>query len=359
MRRASLQLFACALLLCGGAHLASAQTRDVRLISARAGGVNFVTGTVTVKRADADEPATLTTKDDLRAGDVVATGYDGRVEVLLNPGSYLRLAENSAFELVDNSYENLRLKLTRGAAVAEVIGFDDGQPVVSIATQQTQIVVMKSGIYHVKVLAPGTTELAVQKGEARVGLSATRVKGGHKASIDGSDALTLAKLSKQERDALDVWSRERAEFLAKANARMTGNPTLVSALRNWHTTYKFSNGLWGYDEFTGGWSFIPVNRWSLSCPYGYAYNNRLFIALPDRAACPGCSQETVNVRRGGTLDGDYKRSGSDRFPTTQQTTQQQAQPMPQAQPTFTPSERPVESDRGGRAMPTDNMRPPV
>ncbi len=358
MRRTSartLNLLTCALIFCGGAQFARTQTRDVRLISARAGGVNFVAGTVTVKRVDG-AVATLTMNDDLRSGDVVATGVDGRVEVLLNPGSYLRLAENSEFELVDNSLDNLRLRLNRGAAVAEVIGFEDEQPVVSLATPQTKIVVVKSGIYHVKVFAPDTTELAVRKGGALVGNSTTVVKGGKKAIINGSNAVALVKLTKQETDALDDWSRARAEFLAKANARMTGNPTLVSALTNWRNFDGRSNGVWGYDGLVGGWSFIPINRWYLSCPYGYNYNNRLIITQPNRADCPGCTQETGNVRRGGGTatigDNSDKRGGTDRFPLTMT-------PAPQAPPASARPERSVETERVTRESPHDNMRPPL
>lgn len=55
----------------------------------------------------------LTIKEDLETGDVVRTGFDGRVEMLLNPGSYMRIGENSEFELADNSLENLEVRLIR------------------------------------------------------------------------------------------------------------------------------------------------------------------------------------------------------------------------------------------------------
>ena len=44
-------------------------------------------------------------------GDAVRTGLDGRVEMLLNPGSYMRVGENSEFELADNSLNNLEVRL--------------------------------------------------------------------------------------------------------------------------------------------------------------------------------------------------------------------------------------------------------
>ncbi len=366
MRRVSvsaLNLLACGLMICGGAQFARTQTRDVRLISARAGGINFVAGSVTVKRADGDATP-LTTNDDLRSGDVVATGGDGRVEVLLNPGSYLRLAENSEFELIDNSLDNLRLKLKRGAAVAEVISFDDKLPVVSLETPQTKIIVVKSGIYHVKVLAPGTTEVAVYKGGARVGNGALLVKSGNKAISNGGDAPVLAKLSKQETDALDVWSRTRAEFLAKANARITRNPTLISALTNWHRFNNLGSGLWGFDSLTGGWAFVPLYRPYLTCPYGFNYNNRLVVTPPNNAACPGCTVERFPVRRGdggnsaSVGDNGSKVGGTDRWASTQSPAQSPAQSQPAPATRF---ERQVEAEPASRSVSRESMtmKPPL
>ncbi|HEY6233136.1 MAG TPA: hypothetical protein VIW64_17865, partial [Pyrinomonadaceae bacterium] len=67
----------------------NAQNREKFVISARAGGVNAVTGRASMRHGNT-EWQQLTIKEDLEAGDVVKTGLDGRVEMLLNPGSYLR-----------------------------------------------------------------------------------------------------------------------------------------------------------------------------------------------------------------------------------------------------------------------------
>ncbi len=78
---------------------ALAQDREQYVISAKAGGVNLVSGDVTLKRRGEIQWQSLTSQVDLGSGDIVRTGATGRVEMLLNPGSYLRAAENSEFEL--------------------------------------------------------------------------------------------------------------------------------------------------------------------------------------------------------------------------------------------------------------------
>src|ERR1700741_3353495 len=90
---------------------AAAQNREKFVISARAGGINAVTGRAALRAHGSSDWQQLTSQEDLETGDVVSTGFDGRVEMLLNPGSYLRMGENSEMELTDNSLENLNINL--------------------------------------------------------------------------------------------------------------------------------------------------------------------------------------------------------------------------------------------------------
>src|SRR5689334_23056620 len=91
-----------AIALCAGlAAVSQAQNREKFVISAKAGGVNFVSGRVMVRRTGQAEQL-LTDQDDLTSGDTVSTAAGSRIEVLLNPGSYFRMTENSEFELTDN-----------------------------------------------------------------------------------------------------------------------------------------------------------------------------------------------------------------------------------------------------------------
>ena len=64
------------------------------LISAKAGAVNYVSGNVYLANKTTNRSRVLK-GDSIEAGDRVATGQDGRAEVLLNPGSFVRVAENS------------------------------------------------------------------------------------------------------------------------------------------------------------------------------------------------------------------------------------------------------------------------
>jgi len=52
-------------------------------------------------------------------GDTVQVGNEGHVEILLNPGYYLRLFNNTRARLVDLSPGNLKIKLLSGSAIVE------------------------------------------------------------------------------------------------------------------------------------------------------------------------------------------------------------------------------------------------
>src|SRR5713101_5685326 len=74
------------------------------IVSARAGVVNVVEGEATVTRARPfATPDMLISGDELLTGDTVKTGPRGRAEVLLNPGSFLRLGEGSEFVFLFDS----------------------------------------------------------------------------------------------------------------------------------------------------------------------------------------------------------------------------------------------------------------
>jgi hypothetical protein len=225
MRRASLalipSLFAIALVvsLCA---TSGAQTREKFMISARAGGVNAVTGRATMRPRGNSEWEQLTIKEDLETGDVVRTGSDGRVEMLLNPGSYMRIGENSEFELVDSSLENLEVRLLRGTAIVEATGADDEELLINITTPHTRLAIVRRGLYRLNVVPGDITELIVRKGRVMLGPSHTKVNGGNKVVFSGGSFL-IAKLDKPEKknlDNLEAWSKERAETVAQANRKV-------------------------------------------------------------------------------------------------------------------------------------------
>ena len=260
----------------------SAQSREKFVISARAGGVNAVTGRATVRGLGAVEWQQLMITEDLEKGDIVKTGYDGRVEILLNPGSYMRVGENSEFELSNNSLENLEVRLIRGTAIMEVTGADDTQLLINITTPHTRMAIVRRGLYRVNVVPGDVTELIVRKGRVMLEGSHTKVKGGDKVVFSSGNAFSVAKLNKAEKknvDSFEGWSKERAETVAQANRRIRGRDMSLlqtSLNHRWFSGFSGrSGGMWVFNPRFGCYTFMPFyGGWG--SPYGGSYSNAFY-----------------------------------------------------------------------------------
>ena len=297
------------------ASAGQAQNRERFGISAKAGGVNSVLGNVKVKR-EGQEPQLLTGQDDLNAGDMVASGQASQAEVLLNPGSYLRLAENSEFVLVDNSLNNLVVRLVKGSAIIEATGGDDAAFQINVVTNQKHFVIVRGGIYRFNA-RPGVTELLVRKGRVLPDANPREmVKGGTKVTYTGGEPL-IAKLDKKEQDDFDLWSKTRAETLAKANQKISNRSVngYLASMSPFELAFSSQNswGIWAYSSYARSYTFVPFH-YGWSSPYGHYYGNYCNVYhYPGGsvygnnsgiiAGNPGSSGGSSNVVTGGSSSG--------------------------------------------------------
>lgn len=314
------------------------------VISAEAGGVNYVEGKVVVQRDD-ETSGYLLKGDEVNIGEVVETAADGKAEILLNPGSYARLGGNTSFEFLDNSLEDLQLKLNRGSAIFEVLTTDD--IFVTVNTPNASFTIVKTGIYRVDVLKDGTGKLEVWKGRAQIGEDKeSKVKKGRTATVDG-DEVAIAKFDRDERDSFEEWSRDRSKLLAKANSnferRNIRDPLISSFNMNRWNLYD-SFGVWVYDPFWGAYTFLPFG-YGWASPYGFRYRRDLWYCRlpgyvyysPPPRRNPTRRTNTNNTR----TDVGAGRSINDRNRNNQPTrsTAQPTRPVRRANSTIRPANR--------------------
>ena len=243
---------------------------DKYMISANAGGVNFVEGDVTVLRKNGHS-GPLLKRDHLEIGDIVSTGSTGKAEILLNPGSFLRLGSNSKFAFRTTNLDDLQIALTSGSAMFEVFATDSFT--VSIFTPKESLTVAETGVYRIDLLGDGTGTLSVIEGKAEVGdYPATIVKKGRTTSLGTSNS-TVAKFDRGKRDELAEWSRTRGKDLAKMASSLQNvamRNTLASTYRNGRWNVYQSFGLWVFNPFSAAYCFLPFGSYWNS-PYGYGY----------------------------------------------------------------------------------------
>lgn len=272
------------------------QNREKFVISAKAGGINAVTGQAAMHvKGEADWQQLMIT-DDLEAGDRVRTAMDGRVEILLNPGSYLRLGGDSEVELANNSLANLEVRLLRGTAIVEASGVEETQLLINIRTPHARLAIDRQGIYRLNVVPNDATELIVRKGRVILGDSNTKVKGGCKVTFSAT-AVSVAKLTDEEKKleksvAIEVWSKQRAETLAKANSRINGR-MIGSAFARLNTIDSFflsglqRSGFWFYNSRTACYTYLPYGYGS--SPYGISYPTTFYGGITGGGYYPGGS----------------------------------------------------------------------
>jgi hypothetical protein len=255
--------------------------KDLYLISAKAGGVNYVEGKVTVAVKN-KRNGLLLKGDNLAAGEIVNTGTDGRAEILLNPGSFVRLAENSSFEFANTSLDDLQLKLNSGSAMFEV--FADNQLKITVAAPKANFYIVKSGVYRVDVLNDGTGKIEVWNGKAQIGKGQiAEIKGGRAATVNGSQ-VAIEKFDRRDKDALEIWSKTRGKELAKLNARLQ-NQALTGSLINSFNRQRWSLydtfGLWVFNPSYGSYCFLPFG-YGWNSPYGYSFGRDIwYYRLPN------------------------------------------------------------------------------
>lgn len=229
------------------------------VVSARSGVVSIIDGDVTFKRGKSDwEP--LIEGDELRSGDVVRTAETGRVEILLNPGTYLRVAENSEFAFPDLATFRLTLSLLKGSAILEASVIDVS---IKLTTPQYMFTITRDGLYRFNTTADGRSEMMIRKG--RVTVAGAEIKEGKKVVIEHAPPAIQA-FDKKAEDDFDVWSKSRAKTLIASNKQLS-NRRMKNSLRT-----GFLGNTWIYDPWSRSYTFLPGGG-GLSSPYGFSYSN--------------------------------------------------------------------------------------
>jgi uncharacterized membrane protein YgcG len=232
------------------------------VVSAKAGVVNIVEGEASVVRARPFAMAEmLISGDELQPGDVVKTGADGRAEILLNPGCYLRLGNASQFVFLFDDFTSNKVKLLSGSAVVEASVIDG---YIFVETPKANFEIARTGLYRFNAGAMAKPEIVVRKGQALVG--DTPIKDGRQAILEGSTPV-IAKSNKREVDALDDWSKTRAKALIAANNSLSNR-----GMRRTAGIASLNNNAWIYDPFCRCYTFLPFTG-GFSSPYGWEYSN--------------------------------------------------------------------------------------
>src|SRR5215467_7979413 len=131
---------------------------------------NAVKGDVVYQRNDATFPLESGLK--LEIGDVIKTAPGACAELLLQPGNYLRASADTELQIINDQYDRMRIKLSRGTISVEVLSRDNLDPhyearyLIRVMTPGAGIFISDPGIFRISTSPAGPTELIVRNGSA-------------------------------------------------------------------------------------------------------------------------------------------------------------------------------------------------
>jgi hypothetical protein len=244
-------------LMAAGAALvagaAVAQDMSSNIISAKAGVIGWAEGDVQINGKLAD--AKLPKYDEVKEGQVLST-TEGRAEVLLSPGVFLRVAENSSVKMISSRLVDTRMELLGGSILVEAAELDQDNHLTFLLAGTT-VELQKKGLYRLD--AEGK-RLRVYDGEVIVtnGANTVTVKEGRQADISAAVVMP-EKFDNKTGDAFYRWASRRAQAVAAAN--------VAAARRAGTNGYAFASNAWIFNPFLGMYTYMPY-RGIYNSPFG-------------------------------------------------------------------------------------------
>lgn len=237
-------------------------------ISARPGVVNYVEGHAYV---DGHELNASKLKDvALYANQTLSTGI-GKAEVLLTPGVFLRIGENSEIRMISPSLTDTQFELIKGKAMieaAEVVKDSN----LAVVDHGAVITIEKRGLYRINADTPPTVSVFDGKASVHIG-------GQKPQTVKKGRELVLAANTKPEkfdrkkdRGELYAWSKVRSEYEARASYA-SAQSAAAAGFAQGGLGYGFGAAAgpgWYYNSPWNSWAWLPGSGYAFS-PFGYGF----------------------------------------------------------------------------------------
>jgi hypothetical protein len=230
------------------------------------GTVNYVEGLASIEGQPLNQRSVGSAQ--LEPGQVLQTA-NGRAELLLTPGVFLRVGENSAVRMVSPNLLNTQVEVDRGQADIEV---DEIHPHnnIQVSEGRANTRLLKDGLY---AFDAGNNTVRVFKGEAELlqqnsaGQKELKLKGDHQVQLAANESVRSVSFDRnQAEDALYSWSSLRSQYLAEANLNLASE----------YAGYgPYAPGWYWYPGFLG-YTWLPGDGllWS---PFGWGFYSPRYI----------------------------------------------------------------------------------
>jgi FecR protein len=232
------------------------------------GTLNYIEGQASIEGRPLSSQSVGNTT--LQAGQTLATA-NGKAEILLTPGIFLRLSEDSTVQMVSPDLTHTEVRLEQGRANVEVDQiYSQNTILIDLKNGQTQL--LKNGLYAFDAT---NSTVRVFDGKAAVypganpqaNVKPIDVKGGHQLALNG-EPLKPQGFNKDQAaaDPFYKWSSLRSQYLGEANLNLAEQ---YAGYSGFYPGWYWAGGPFGYTWLPGDGLF-----WS---PFGYGFYSPYYI----------------------------------------------------------------------------------
>lgn len=247
------------------------------------GTLNYVEGQVSVQGQVQTQKSIGSTC--LAANQDITTGK-GHAEMLLTPGVYLRLGDNSDVKMISPGLADTQVQLVKGSAMMEVDQIYK-QNDISVLVDGDRARVEKNGVYDFTA-NPASVKVLEGKAVAYEGDQRVTLKKGKEALLAEAQPLTVQKFDKDqvESTALYRWSDLRGEYATNSNVQ---EAEALEAYGGWWGPGWYWDPFWmdfawmpGWGMGWGGFGFPFFSPWAVGYApyYGFGFGGRYYRAAP-------------------------------------------------------------------------------
>jgi hypothetical protein len=234
---------------------------------ARPGTLNYVEGQASIEGRPVNPNSVGSTV--LEGGQYLSTA-NGKAEILLTPGIFLRLGNDSTVQMVSPNLTQTEVKLERGHANVEVDQLYK-QNVILIDLEKGQTQLLQNGLY---TFDADSSTVRVFDGKANVfpgsnlqaDVKPIDVKGGRELTLTGEPVKPQHFDKNKYQDDLYRWSSLRSEYLGDANVDLAEE---YAGAANFYPGWYWAGGPYGYTWLPGDGLF-----WN---PYGYGFYSPYYL----------------------------------------------------------------------------------
>jgi len=240
--------------------------------------LSFISGPVTYSRGDdPDEWDDAIENVPLTIGDRIYAPENGRAELQLSSGNFVRLAPRSYFSTLNLSDDIKQFYLGDGAASFNIRRLRSDE-VIEIDTPNVSVTLEEPGRYRVAVDEDGNSRITVRRGRVMVAASGRQIPvENSEIRVFGIDSPRYEIVALPSTDAFDRWVSERDDRFERSYAqsyRHTSEDIIgvedLAEYGRWEEIPEYGYA-WTPSRVAAGWAPFNDGRWYWQDPWGWSW----------------------------------------------------------------------------------------